>query len=124
MGYVVISRMHGRHAVLASNPDNWDEVRGNLPLLADEPWFCRPRTLCARLGSLLVDRVQLFANVLATLDRPPPARREQRARRCWARGRDLGQDGSMATSTPTRAYPATKRPRRASVRLGAPVGES
>ncbi len=56
----VITQMRG------GNPDQWAEVRENLPLLSDETWYQRVKNGYARgwEAQYTVDRVRQFANVL------------------------------------------------------------
>jgi membrane-bound lytic murein transglycosylase F len=56
----VITQMRG------GDPDRWEQVRENLPLLADEAWYLRVKNGYARgwEAQYTVDRVRQFANVL------------------------------------------------------------
>ena len=114
------------------NPDSWDEVRENLPLLADEAWFLQAKNGYARgwEAQYTVDRVQLFANVLAWRS---TARHQPGAGSALAdaglEDEDLGQDEVDGNVDPEPAPAhATKRPRAAPAAGGAtdsaPVGES
>lgn len=94
------------------NPDSWDEVRENLPLLADEAWFLQARNGYARgwEAQYTVDRVQLFANVLAWRS---TARHQPGAGSALGdaglEDEDLAQD-EVGASVETEPVPATPRP--------------
>jgi membrane-bound lytic murein transglycosylase F len=66
----VLAQMHGK------NPDSWDDVRGQLPLLAEEQWFNRVKRGYARgwEPARFVEQVKQYLAVLEWLDADKLAR--------------------------------------------------